>query len=120
MTAMKKQTLALMWVGACICLSSLSVQAQKIMPFGDSVTSRGSDPESSYRYWLWQDLQNAGFTGVTFIGQQSGVTGGGPPAHTDFDQSFEGGESLTSADALSMAPAAANCQGGPDIVRRDF
>jgi lysophospholipase L1-like esterase len=120
MTRMKKQNLAGLLVGLCLCAAPLVGEAQvKIMPFGDSVTSRGSDPESSYRYWLWQDLINAGFS-VDFIGQSSGVSDGGTPAHTDFDQDYEGGDGLTSSDALNMAPAAASFDGGPDIVLLDF
>jgi len=119
---MKKQNLAGLFVGACLGVLPLASQAQvnhvNIMPFGDSVTSFGSDPESSYRYWLWQDLQNAGFNNIDFIGSSSGV-GDGSPAHTDFDQNYEGGgNDWTSATALGDAQHAANQ--GPDIVLLDF
>jgi len=120
---MKKRNLAAL-IGSGLlsfgCLTSLA-QANhvNIMPFGDSVTSRGSSPESSYRYWLWTDLQNAGFNNFDFIGQQNGVEGGAP-ANDWPDEEYEGGDGMTSADALNMAPAAATFDGGPDIVLLDF
>lgn len=119
---MKKQNLAGLFVGACLCALPLASQAQanhvNIMPFGDSVTSFGSSPESSYRYWLWQDLQNAGFNNIDFVGSSFGV-GDGSPQFTDFDQSYEGGgNDWTSATALGDAQNAANHN--PDIVLLDF
>jgi acyl-CoA thioesterase-1 len=116
---MKNRNLAILLASVAVCLAASTVQAQKIMPFGDSVTANGSAPESSYRYWLWQKLQTAGFTGVTFIGANFGV-GDGSPANSDFDQSYEGGDGWSSSDALGDAPAAANRDGGPDIVLLDF
>ena len=51
-----------MFAGACVCLGGLSANAQvRILPYGDSVTTFGSAPESSYRYWLYTDLTDAGF-----------------------------------------------------------
>jgi|GEM_PF-1403648 len=121
---MKKQNITGLLVGLCVCALPLAGQAQanhvNIMPFGDSVTSRGTTPESSYRYWLWQDLQNAGFSNIDFIGSQNGVTGGGPPANSWPDEEYEGGEGWTSADALNRAPGAATFDGGPQIVLLDF
>jgi acyl-CoA thioesterase-1 len=92
MTRMKKQILVLLFAGVCVYLGATSALAINIMPMGDSVTSRGSTPESSYRYWLWQKLLAAGFTDIDFVGNQSGVSDGAP-ANTDFDQDYEGGGS---------------------------
>src|SRR5262249_37754438 len=106
---------------ACTCLASLASRAQvRIMPFGDSITANGSTPESSYRYWLYQDLATAGFvpgSDFIFVGHQSGVADG-TPQNSDFDQSYEGGDGWTSADAVNDANSAASLN--PDIVLLDF
>ena len=122
MALMKKQNFAGLFVGFCLCASPLIGQAQvdhvNIMPFGDSVTAFGSNPESSYRYWLWQQLQDAGFNNIDFIGHSSGVADGAP-AQTGFDQSYEGGgNDWTSLTALNDADNAGNLN--PDIVLLDF
>lgn len=121
---MKRQTLVLLFAGACLGLSSSVARAQanfiKIMPFGDSVTGRGSTPESSYRYWLWKDLTDAGFNNWTFIGNNNGVSDGGTPANSWPDEQWEGGDGWTSSDGLNQAPSAATQNGGPDIVILDF
>jgi acyl-CoA thioesterase-1 len=109
-------------VGLCISAAPLMGFAQAnhvtIMPFGDSVTAFGSDPESSYRYWLWQKLQQAGFNNIDFIGHSSGVADGSP-AQTDFDQDYEGGgNDWTSLTALNDADNAGSMN--PDIVLLDF
>lgn len=102
---------------SCFALGAFHTSAQNIMPFGDSVTSRGSDPESSYRYWLWTYLQNAGFTGVSFVGSQYGVSDGSP-ANSNFDQHHEGHEGWTSSDGLNnISWIAAET---PDIVLFDL
>jgi lysophospholipase L1-like esterase len=120
MTRMKKQNLAGLFVGLCLCAAPLVGEAQvKIMPFGDSVTSRGSAPESSYRYWLWKDLTDAGITNFTFIGSQNGVSDGAP-ANSWPDENYEGGDGLTSSDAVGIAPSASTLDGGSDIVLLDF
>jgi lysophospholipase L1-like esterase len=118
---MKKRNLAVLIGSGLLSFGCLTGLAQanhvNIMPFGDSVTSRGSNPESSYRYWLWTDLQNAGFNNFDFIGRQNGVEGGAP-ANDWPDEEYEGGDGLTSADAANIAPAAAG--EGADIVLLDF
>jgi len=50
-----------LFAGICVCCvvvvtARAQVNTVKIMPMGDSVTARGSSPESSYRYWLWKSL----------------------------------------------------------------
>src|SRR5579864_9174333 len=81
--AMKNRYLALLTAIACIRLASLTVDAQvNILPLGDSVTSRGAAPESSYRYYLYADLTNAGYQfsdvggPLAFVGTQSGCQDG--------------------------------------------
>jgi len=122
MALMKKQNFAGLFVGLCLGMAPLVGQAQanhvNIMPFGDSVTAFGSDPESSYRYWLWQLLQNAGFSNIDFIGNSSGVADGSP-AQTDFDQNYEGGgNDWTSLSAVNDADNAGSLN--PDIVLLDI
>jgi acyl-CoA thioesterase-1 len=122
MALMKKQKFAGLIVGLCMGAAPLVGHAQvnhvNIMPFGDSVTAFGSDPESSYRYWLWQKLQTAGFNNIDFIGHSSGVADGAP-AQTDFDQNYEGGgNDWTSLTALNDADTAGSLN--PDIVLLDF
>ena len=59
----------------------------RIMPLGDSITSAEAG-HASYRYWLWKDLEAAGFH-VDFVGTQRGVEGGAP-RFLEFDQDHEG------------------------------
>jgi acyl-CoA thioesterase-1 len=117
---MKKRNLfLLLFVSACASLISFTLCAQvTIEPFGDSITSRGSAPESSFRFWLWDDLDNAGYTNdFEFVGLTSGVTGGGGPANPWPQEAYSGGEGLDTASALSDdMPQAAEVSGGPNIV----
>jgi len=117
---MKKQILVSLFTGACLCLGGLPAFAVNIMPMGDSVTSRGDTPESSYRYWLYTDLVNAGFD-VTFVGNQNGVSDG-TPANSNFDQHYEGGG--TANDAWSTQDGIDNIANAnshsPDIVLLDL
>lgn len=70
-----------------------------IMPMGDSVTARGGGLESSYRYWLYTYLTNAGFPNTKFVGSQTGNKGtsDGPPANSFAQMSYEGGANTTDA-----------------------
>lgn len=101
---MKNRYLAVLLASACISLASLTVDAQvntvNIMPFGDSITSFGAAPESSYRYWLYVDLTNAHFTNFNFVGSQFGSSDG-TPAFSWPDENYEGGgNDWTTATAL--------------------
>jgi lysophospholipase L1-like esterase len=124
MAPMKKQFLILTLAGACFGLSGFQASALNIMPFGDSVTARGSTPESSYRYWLWQKLQDAGLNdqyGINFVGNQEGVSDGSP-ANDWPDESYEGGGDLNDAwgtqDGIDHI-GDANSR-SPDIVMLDL
>lgn len=112
--------------GFCVCSAlALTARAQvntvKIMPMGDSVTARGSSPESSYRYWLWKDLQDAGFDNFVFLGNQNGVSDGAP-ANPWPQERYEGGgpsnDAWTSANGVNAAPSAA--QSTPDFLILDL
>jgi len=112
---MKKQNFAGLFVGLCLGAAPLLSHAQAnfvtIMPMGDSVTARGDSPESSWRYWLYTMLQNAGFNNFSFVGNQNGVSDGAP-ANPNFDQHYEGGgpgnDAWNTEDGLGDAPGAAS------------
>ena len=119
---MKKQFLASVIAGACACVGCLSANAQvKILPYGDSVTTFGSAPESSYRYWLYTDLTDAGFqldVDFSFVGTESG-TQDGPPANDWPAEEFSGNEGESSGEAAGEAASIASAT-QPDIVLLDF
>jgi len=115
-----------LFAGFCVCGAlTLTARAQvntvKIMPMGDSVTARGSSPESSYRYWLWKDLQDAGFDNFVFLGNQNGVSDGAP-ANPWPQEHYEGGgsgnDAWTSANGVNAAPSAARST--PDFLILDL
>jgi lysophospholipase L1-like esterase len=87
--------------------------ATRIMPLGDSITSAFA-PQQSYRYWLWNSLQNAGFNNVDFVGTQRGVVGGSP-ANSNFDLDHEG-HSGWRADELAAQAESWARTARPDIV----
>jgi len=113
---MKNRYLLVLMASACLSVASLTVDAQNIMPFGDSITAFGAAPQSSYRYWLYADLTNAGFSGFNFVGNQNGVAGGAP-ANSWPLQHYEGGggdDSITTADGVGLAQSAVGYS--PDVV----
>jgi hypothetical protein len=125
---MTKQNVILL-AGACLCLASFAANAQvNIMPMGDSVTARGGSPESSYRFWLFVDLTNAGFqypSDFQFIGRTTGNGGSsdGPPSNSWPADAYEGGSSpgpdaWTTGTGVQDAPGAASRN--PNIVLLDL
>lgn len=99
-TAMKtRNVLVMFFAGLSLCVAVMTARAQliNIMPMGDSVTARGGSPESSYRYWLYVDLTNAGYSDseFAFVGNTTGNGGAsdGPPANSWPDDEYEGGSS---------------------------
>lgn len=89
-----------------------SARPVKVMPLGDSIT-QAPGATASYRYWLWKDLNNAGYT-VDFVG--SGLAGyTGDPLYWDFDQNHEGHASYTTASMLVNLWGWAN-SARPDVV----
>lgn len=114
--AMKIRSLALTLLSAALCFATFPVHAVTIMPFGDSVTANGSNPESSYRYWLYTYLTNAGYS-IDFVGSKWGVQDGSP-AEDGFDQNYEGGDGWTSLDGVNnISWIAAQT---PDVVLLDL
>ena len=113
---MRNRTIIL-FAGAFMALTMATSQAKtRILPLGDSVTSSFS-PNSSYRYWLWHDLVDAGFN-VEFVGTQQGVADG-PPDNPDFDPDHEGHPGWTTQDALENIDAIIAAT-QPDIVLLDL
>lgn len=120
--------------GMCLCLGVGSAWAQNqtinIMPMGDSVTARGSTPESSYRYWLYTYLNHAGYTNIQFVGRSTGVSDG-TPANSWPQEAYEGGQSegapaggdaWTTVTGVQDAPGAASelNNGNPSFVLLDL
>ncbi len=123
MALMKKQNLASLIAGAGICLGCFSAGAQvKILPYGDSVTTFGSAPESSYRYWLFQDLTATGRfvfqQDFVFVGTESGTQDGAPQNDWPAEE-FSGDEGESSGEAAGEAADVAGAT-QPDIVLLDF
>jgi hypothetical protein len=116
MAVMKTRILAGLFVGVWAGLTALTVQAQNIAPYGDSVTTFGADPESSYRYWLYQKLSDAGFS-FNFVGTGFGADNG-TPANSWPDEQFSGHEGWSAADAAANVDAVIATS--PDIVLLDF
>lgn len=115
---MRKQNLGGLFVGLCLGLGAIAAGAQTILPYGDSVTTFGADPESSYRYWLYQKLTDAGFS-FLFIGTRKGVENGSP-ANSWPQESYSGHEGWTSSDAVLGSNLSAVTSLAPDIVILDF
>jgi lysophospholipase L1-like esterase len=119
---MKKIKFLLLAASACVFFAGFTAKAVNIMPMGDSVTARGGTPESSYRYWLYTYLVNAGYQNIIFVGNQYGVSDG-PPANSNFDQHYEGGatpgpDAWTSASGVAAIGDANSRQ--PNVVLLDL
>jgi Lysophospholipase L1 and related esterases len=113
---MKLQKMILTVAVGLFLVASPAIGQTRILPFGDSVTSSFS-PNSSYRYWLWQQLINAGYS-VDFVGTQTGVTGGAP-GNSEFDQNHEGHPGWTTSDGLFAADSIISST-SPDVVLLDL
>lgn len=84
----------------------------RIMPLGDSIT-QAEGPQASYRYWLWNQLVEAGAS-FDFIGSKVGHHRGTEP-YTDFDRDHQGHWDFRTRDVLAVISAPTyNYQ--PDIV----
>ncbi|MHB9023114.1 MAG: GDSL-type esterase/lipase family protein [Armatimonadota bacterium] len=59
----------------------------KIMPLGDSITV-GVGSDTSYRYYLWKRLRQAGYDNINFVGSRHGIYGH-PPLDDDWDQDHQ-------------------------------
>jgi hypothetical protein len=118
MATMKKQIFVIALASICLGFASSTVHAQTIAPYGDSVTTFGNTPESSYRYWLYKYLTDAGLS-CNYIGTKSGVEDGAP-ANSWPDEAFSGHEGWTSSDAVYGPNLNAVVGMSPDIVLLDF
>lgn len=125
---MKKRNLFLMFfAGACVSLGALSAHAQSVTiePYGDSITTHGAAPESSYRYWLYDDLTNAGYdpNAFVFIGTASGALDG-TPANSWPDEAYAGYDGWDTLAALENVSGAISAgvggSGPPNIVLLEF
>ena len=103
---------ALSLVAASLLLASPgTAQDLRIMPLGDSITESQTG-FASYRYWLWQSLEDFGFC-ADFVGNEVGVNG--TPLFTDFDQDHEGHSGIRADQVRNQVQgwaAAVN----PDVV----
>lgn len=73
--------------GACSATEApVDDGAIRILPLGDSITE-GFDDESTYRSWLWRELQSRGQR-VDFVGSLRGTQAG--DEDLDFDADHEG------------------------------
>ncbi|HEY3415278.1 MAG TPA: GDSL-type esterase/lipase family protein [Armatimonadota bacterium] len=73
-------------------------QVLKIMPLGDSLTL-GVGSDTSYRYYLWKRLQQAGYTQLDFVGSQHGIYGS-HPLDNNWDEDHEGHNGWETGDFL--------------------
>jgi chitodextrinase/lysophospholipase L1-like esterase len=84
----------------------------RVMALGDSITHSFTNLKS-YRYYLWQRLQQAG-KGVDFVGSQTRAING-PPADLDFDQNHQGHTGLRADEILNNISSWAS-SARPDVV----
>jgi len=113
-----KEKIGRLLFGVCLGLMTFAAGGQTILPYGDSVTTFGSNPQSSYRYWLWKDLSDAGFN-FTIIGTRNGVENGSP-ANSWPQEAYSGHEGWTSSDAALSSNLSPVARKAPDIVLLDF
>jgi lysophospholipase L1-like esterase len=124
---MKKQNVFMMLVAsACVSLAAFTVRAQvTIEAYGDSITTHGAAPESSYRYWLYEDLADAGYdtNAFTFIGTESGAENG-TPANSWPDEAYAGYDGWDTGSAVDNISGAISAgvggDGPPAIVLLEF
>lgn len=88
------RTLAAALVAVLTALTTVALDAPaayaapvRIMPVGDSITE-GKDGDATYRYFLWHDLLDGGYS-ADFVGPFVGVKTG-TPKYSDFDQDHAG------------------------------
>ena len=107
-------TAPVLLVFSCVVIGSC-VSAQvpiRIMPLGDSITV-GHASYTTWRYWLWSDLTDAGYS-VDFVGGENTVNGG-TPSNINFDQDHEGHWGWQTSQILPNTLAYATAA-QPDIV----
>jgi len=97
---------------------------QRILPLGDSNTQGGFFQHASYRYPLWEQLQQAGYSSINFVGTRNYVENeqaGNPNVtiypnyYTSFDRDHDGYTGWRTDQVLAILPAIA-AAANPDIV----
>ena len=102
--------LSVMWAP----IPAMAEEPVRIMPLGDSITE-GANGDATYRYFLWHNLLNAGYS-VDFVGSMHGVKGrAAEPLYPDFDQDHEGHSGWTTRKIGRYANLFAQ-QADPDVV----
>lgn len=88
----------------------------RIMPLGDSITQQ-SNNSHSYRYWLWKNLQDDGYTNIDFVGRnmKQFPNDDVEPISYDFDQNHEGRAGIR-ADEIASQVAGWMSANPADIV----
>ncbi len=85
-----------------------------ILPLGDSITQSNAD-HLSYRYWLWEDLVDAGYE-FDFVGSLNGHFSGTPNyPNPDFDRDHEGHWGWRADEIIAQLPGWLNAY-TPDVV----
>jgi len=91
-----------------------TVALTKIMALGDSIT-QGDSGHNDYRYYLWQQLQAAGYN-FDFVGSMTkAFDGNSEPPNYGYDQDNEGHAGYTTAQVLAGVNGWASAT-MPDIV----
>jgi lysophospholipase L1-like esterase len=98
--------------------------AVRILPLGDSITQGGYFNSASYRYPLWEQLQQAGYSNVDFVGSRTTVynEGSGNPSlanypnyYSSFDRDHDGYWGYRTDQVLPLVPSIA-AAARPDVV----
>ena len=84
----------------------------RVMPLGDSIT-KGHAGYTTWRFWLWNDLLDAGYN-VDFVGSQTAVQSGAP-GNPNFDLDHEGYWGWTSGQVVPQVLGWAQAA-QPDVV----
>lgn len=107
-------------LAALALISPLSAQGPaqgpvKVMAIGDSIT-HGFTGHAGWRYWLWNELQENGYTNVDFIGTQHQHFLG-PALYSGYDEDHEAFWGARADQVLDHIPFALDRLGtAPDVA----
>ena len=105
-------------------LESRLTPTVRILPLGDSITQGGYFNSASYRYPLWEQLQQAGDSDIDFVGSHNIVYNEGsgnpdlanyPNYYSSFDRDNDGYWGYRTDQVLPLMPSIA-AAARPDIV----
>src|SRR5262245_32125856 len=105
-------------------LESRLTPTVRILPLGDSITQGGYFNSASYRYPLWEQLQQAGDSDIDFVGSHNIVYNEGsgnpdlanyPNYYSSFDRDNDGYWGYRTDQVLPLMPSIA-AAAHPDIV----